>query len=320
MPFQRLLHTTYGEIVLRNAAATVREGLLDYKIERRALRALRNVLRSLPSKYSFDVFCRELFNTLENRTSSFQVAGAERPNGDIYLAAVMEFGAISKLLHRVKSNDRGETYHRIDDAIARKPTQSALIEAANIINLAAQDMGTLMLALDRNIFWATTRDAFAQIELNAVANGQPNACSEARNVLGLGHIEPYTHLRPRPLYLFEAVRPLSEMKKELRVARPTTIDGFNNLRFRQKWGLPPRSHGSGLTVHLKSGFGDGAPEFVATGVPIRDNFRCRYLGNIADYAPGNDDEFLAYLKNVVCEPADELARELEQAMRRTRRV
>jgi hypothetical protein len=251
---------------------------------------------------------------MAGHTQDFKVMGVEEPPDATLLCAVVEFGAIQSILRFIKSVDKGKSYPRIDNALARKPTLRAIAGAADIINQAANDMGALLLARERNIFWATTATAFTNMEADAQTKGVSCPCTEFRNILGLGHIEPYSRTRPRAMFVFEALRPLAAMRKEFRVARPTTIDGFSNPRFRQIWGLPPRSQGSGVTVHLKAGFGDGAPEFVATAIPIRGNFRCRFLGNLSSSAPGTDDEFLDYLKQVIPEPVTDLITELKGAM------
>ena len=56
--------------------------------------------------------------------------------------------------------------------------------------------------------------------------------------------------------------------------------------------------GCGLTVNLGDRhFTDGAPELVSTKIPLKGNFTCRWVGEVASRPPGTDDRFLAFLQS-----------------------
>ncbi len=312
MEFQKLTQTPFGRILLNNAAMAVRCRILTPREQRLALRALSRALQSMPKRYSASRLKRELFSQFQNRAYQFQVAGVETPDRDTYIASVGRFELIKEFLTQIGAVDKNN--RRVRSALAPHPSEQALRGAADVINEFSNTMDVLVLKGAHNIFFATAKTVLDDIEGRARRLAR-HPVNEVRDVLGLCHIHPISPVEPRPVFVFESVRPVAEFSSQFRIARPTTIDGFDNPRFRQEWPTAhDRAKGSGLTVFLKHGFDAGAPEYVATGIALKDNFRCRYLGAVDTMPVGTDLEFIKFLmkdhKTTLLELADELSKAL----------
>jgi hypothetical protein len=161
-----------------------------------------------------------------------------------------------------------------------------------------------------DFFWATSAHSVKELENSVRAgalpghvdtsNPPPELAERIRDFLGLAHIRPDDRGEGQHVFLFEARATLEEIASDIdfRVARPTTIDGFDNPRFRQR---RPNSgdivEGCGMTVNLNGGeFCIGAPELVSTEISIMKYFHCRWVGKIGTEPRGSDQAFVDFLR------------------------
>jgi hypothetical protein len=286
--------TTRGKILLVNAYDLLQAGLLTPRKLRLALRGLRRTLHSLPDKHEDKQLISSLAALRNSVASLFQAIANEGPPDHLTIAAVRTFDDVKAMLTEIQKVHKED--RRIRAALAPKPPESAIRLAAEALNEYIPRMPALALGIPFNLFWATTREAITSIEGKSATGDVAN---RIRDRLGLCHIEPDNRGRRPHIFVFEGLRPLREMRREadFRVSRPTLIDGFDNPRFRQ---LTKHCRGAiqgcGLTVDLDRGmFADGAPELVATKIPMKDNFRCRWIGEVSSMASGTDDVFLEFI-------------------------
>jgi hypothetical protein len=312
MGLEALTSSVRGSILLLNVFDTIKERLLEPRDEKNALLGLAETIDGLSDPSDHDLVMKELFKGLGPQSHRYQVAAVRTAPSDVHLAAVRGFDDVKELLKQIAKKHKWD--RRLRNAIAANATASALRDAASIINHYSDEMTRLLLSGPYNIFFATTRRAFSTAESLLAGMGDDEAATAIRDHLGLVQVEPISSLQPMPLFVFESLKTVGEMENEFRVARPTTIDGFDNRRFRQSWSKRAyaQASGGGLTVYLRPGFGEGMPEFVATGLPLKGNFKCRYLGSVLRPAAGNDVEFLSYLMHKRRLSLDEMALRLNK--------
>jgi hypothetical protein len=294
----KLTGTIRGKILLVNVYDLVRSNLLDPKNLRLALRGMRMALRKAPNPCTEDELISHLSLLRNSMATKFQAIASERPGGHVTIAAIRSFDDIKPMLFEIEKVHKVD--RRVRAALAPRPPAEVIRAVAGVINEYIPKMPTLALGIPFNLFWATTIDAVRTLEREASESGQPIG-ELIRNYLGLGHVQPDGSGRARHLFVFEGLRPLGEMQpgEGFRIARPTTIDGFDNPRFRQSMGSSTQAvSGCGLTVKLgEPHFADGAPELVSTKIPLKGNFSCRWIGEVASRPPGNDHSFLEFLRS-----------------------
>jgi hypothetical protein len=308
MSISRLLETDRGKILLVNTFDMAEEGLLEHERLRLAIKGLKAALRALsPARvYGEEELVQAIAQKVYPNSQRLHANGTERPAGTIHIAAVRTFPEIATLLLRVQKN------HPDDIAIRRvlrpRASDEAIADAARLINRYCDRLPQLEVGGLRNFFWATSLDRLRDVEqefFDMLRNGVVGLSPEelpnyVRDMLGLAHISPDPYGQPCHLFVFEGQMTLDEMaaRVDFRCARPTTIDGFENPRFRQR--RPPSAAlalGFGMTVNLGRGvYGDGLPELVSTGISIAGHFKCRHLGKVSRMPLGSDVDFVDFLQ------------------------
>jgi len=294
MALDKLLRSKRGKMLLVNAADMVELALLDGRIQRMAIRGLKLVLGRLSSRPTATALVKGVGAMLFQRASFFHLAARERPPASTYIAAVRSLEELKPILHVSKKVHRKD--REIRNVLSPKPTAKAIARVGDIINRYPK-LDKAILGYQFDLFWGTTNEEVQDVERKS--GGGDSFAHALRDRLGLAHLIPKLGAPKRHLFVFEATRALADIQRDsdFIVARPTTIEGFDNPRFRQRrpfrldepWGF-------GLTVDLTSGiFADGAPEVVASPVRIGGNFVCRYAGCVSRLAKGTDDDFLKFL-------------------------
>lgn len=312
MSFHRLAETVESSIVLANAFETCRLELLTRRELRLALKGLHHALGKMGPSFTVSELIDEVVKVLVPSSNRLQVCGNRAPLPTERLFVLRDFSDIQILLGQILKVHK---YNRaVKNALAPSASDNAMIRAADAINEYSPLMGRLVLSGPYNIFFATRLSDAIAIETRS-----PFPADGLRDALGLVQTKPVSSAGGKPLFAFEAKGPISTYADELRIARPTTIEGFNNLRFRQCWPSDwphPQSHGK--TVQLGHTFGTGLPEWVATGVPLRDNFLCRFVGRVRTFPQGTDATFLQYIDPKPTVPLADMATYLDQRMRSPR--
>jgi hypothetical protein len=295
-PITKLSATTRGKLLLVNAYDLLQAELLEPRKLLLALRGLRRVARKLPDGYT-DAQLVSCLAGLRNPVAPlFQAIANELPPDDLTITAVRTFDDVRTMLTEIQKVHKDD--RRIRAALAPRPPVNAIRSAADTLNEYIPRMPSLALGIPFNLFWATTIDEITSLERKSGA-GDNTIANDVRDRLGLCHIHPDRHGRTPHLFVFEGLRTLGEMRADgdFRITRPTIIDGFDNPRFRQLTSdCSTKLKGCGLTVDLHGGvFADGAPELVATKIPVKGNFRCRWIGNVSSMPGGTDDTFLDFI-------------------------
>lgn len=300
MSFRRLLDNDLGRIVLLNLRETIRADILDTHVEVGPLLGkLRDALARLVPGYGPDALNDAIGGIVWSDPSTYQFAARETPSISLRIAAVRPYDEIKLLLEKIR------TVHRLPalaSALAPDPTDEALSTAADLITEYSQDMPKLAMGRTYDFFWASIADEVAAIEKTTA--DKPAAIRRhmtprlLRDRLGLVHLRPSRAGKPIPLFVFEAKASLTELghPKAFRVSRPTTLDGFDNPRFRQQATTRTEQDGCGATVDLSEGlYGDGLPEMVSREIALLGRFECRYVGRLATDAVGSDKDFVSFL-------------------------
>ena len=307
MPVGRLLATDRGKILLVNAYDMAQSNLLPKARLRLAIRGLKAAVRSLPDPYCEATLVNTIGAYVYPHSSLLHANGTEYPDEDIHFAVVRTFDDVAALLRRIQKsypNDRS-----VRRALLPRASDKIRVDAARIVNDYTARLQHLTIGGPYNFFWATTRSQLREIEhdfMSAMSNNLAGVSPEdlanyVRDVLGLSHIQPDYWGCEKDIYAFETIVTLKQIRTrvDFRSARPTTIDGFDNPRFRQLLPVTPRHRkGFGLTVDLADGkFADGVPEVVSTEIPLFQNFVCRWLGKVSTRTEGEDGAFVQFLRN-----------------------
>jgi hypothetical protein len=188
---------------------------------------------------------------------------------------------------------------------------------ASTLNKYADLMPRLVLQGGFNILFATSSDEFRIVEASVSVTPSSNTASAIRDSLGLVHVGLDAVGRPTPLFVFHSQKPLSAWDGQLRVRRPTTVEGFDNRRFKQAWPLGELvESGAGRTVDIDpGGYGPGCSEFVMSGLTLKDNFTCHYIGLVDTNPAGSDHDFLDYLLAGRSETFDDMWVDLQARLR-----
>lgn len=288
MGFHRLLETAHGQIVLLNLRETIHEGLLDEEVAGEFLRKTGLKLQALPSAHVEDDLVAALGEVVWS-DPRYMISARETPSSTLHIAAVRTLSDVLPALKRIRKVHAPPELASLFDP----PTSTALHAAARLLNQYSTMMPHLTLGEGFNAFWATTREAIEEIEA-----GSTDPAHDVRDILGLVQHNPSKIGGPIPLFLFEGVAPLGALpnRDAFRCARPTTLDGFNNPRFRQARPHGFAENGCGATVDIRGGaYSVGVPEIISTEMPLRGQLKCRYLGKVLRDPAGNDTDFIRFL-------------------------
>lgn len=309
MGFDRLLASDRGRIILVNLHHTIASAILPSPLARECLVRLRDQLRMLgPVPTDSDIlaaFRAALFRP----AARFQVRSTERPDVDVSICAVVGFEKISALLWKVAQRD-GSFEARVGVVTDPAAPRATVAMAASLLNRATRYMPDLTLSDSDTIFWATPEREFDRLiadwgAARTTAPGGGNPAGYVRDKLGLVHLDAVAPNTARHLFAMRGTMRLSDIGRSVRFqcARPSTLDGFDNPRFRQSLPATPAHPGCGLTVDLHLGsFGIGAAELVSTPLSLAF-FQCEYIGELLTPPDGSDADYVAVLS-----PASEHSR------------
>ena len=146
------------------------------------------------------------------------------------------------------------------------------------------------------LIWGTPLDVLDSA-INDPTLPADKRASRVRDALGLVHLNPGPMDPERHLFVFRSNQTLAAIRalpSYFSVARPTTLDGFDNHRFCQR-DLGGRLPGWGNTVDVGSGIcRTGFPEVVLTPMSV-SHFTCEYLGKLSAAHFANDTRYLGLL-------------------------
>jgi hypothetical protein len=290
--FNRLLATDRGKIVLVNLHQTVQAELIEGDLCAEILRLLAGAFERLPDAYSAGDIERVISEIVWS-DERYQLAAQETLDEGVHIAAVKPYDDLLPLLQRIrKLRISARLDEEIRSAIAEFAPEQALRRGIEILNERAPEAPQLTIGRGFNIFWATTLEA-----VRATAAQERSAPHVLRDRLGLVHFDPAKWKRGLHLIVFEATLPIGQLPTAaFRAARPTTLDGFDNPRFRQYRPPDMAPRGYGATVDITDGdYALGLPEIVSTEIPIQANFTCRYLGRVIEGPRGTDEGFVDFL-------------------------
>jgi hypothetical protein len=283
-----------GQIIIVNTNAMVKDQLLSPADRRLVIRGLKEVAATLAPTFKEAELVNGLYAAMKDHANRLQIAGVQCPPSNLHITAFRGWADIQAILEGIQ---RVEKKSRIvKNALATPKTDATYEAAAQAINQYAATMPSLLLqGMYKSIYYTISAEA-DDVETKAKTSGK-NVAEELRNKLGLVHIKGGTGPAGTPLFAFRSMHPISAFSSGFRIARPTIVDGFSNPRFRQGW--PPSDilqQGGGRTVDIElPNFAPGCSEFVATAVPIKDNFECSYVGLVQSARSGDDNLFLDYI-------------------------
>lgn len=298
MTFHRLKETDRGSIILVNLHETVTAGLIDDDLLKTSMKTIGAGLAALPSAYEDTDLLRVLSGAILSRAAVNQIAGNQTPDPGMVVVGVRPFEDVAPVLSKLRRQSEGHLSVLLDNALAADATEGAMADAAGVINTMTHEFDFLTLGWKYGVFWGTHLAHFERIEAAHYASGKrpEDLAATVRDCLGLVQYGPDNDGKAQHLFAFVARTPNREVTQKFKARRPTTLDGFDNHRFRQHLPVVPQPvAGCGFTVDLSpAAYGIGAPECVSTEIPLK-NFTCRYLGSVGTPAWGTDAEFLHYL-------------------------
>lgn len=295
MTIANLLSSHLGAIILHNTHALVQSDLLSDDDKRLVVVGLRRASRRLTLPHRPEDLIAAIRLELDPVVERLQVAGLSYPDPDVHLVAIRGWGDVRDMLeelYKAKKPDKvlqGLIYSAVH-------SDEFYMRAAHVLNARVSTPVPVVLSGPRNIFYLTSSQ-----RLEKAAPGYRNLpldlrAHKIRDVLGLGHLAARGDGRPYPLFAFRGMAPARKLQQGARIARPTTVDGFDNNRFKQEWAAADLDPcGGGMTVRLDTPFMAGSSEFVSTKILMRGHFVCEYLGSVTRPAAGSDAEFVKYL-------------------------
>lgn len=296
MALASFLASDLGAIILRNVHATLHSSLLSKEDKLLVMLGLRRAARALRLPYRPTDLVDILRAKLQPRLEKLQVAGLSEPAPDTFLIAFRGWPDVLDMLkqyHKVYKDDRELA------ALVKNPlhTDRFFQRAAEAINKYARTNVPVRLSGAFNIVFMTSTARFDRIVPDYHSLSGAARAKRVRDVLGLVQVAPLKDKPPPALFAFRTLVPASVLMSGARIARPTTVDGFDNSRFKQFWEhaeLEP--DGGGMTVCMARPFSPGSSEFVATAMLLKDQLTCEYVGTVTEPTTGTDPEFLDYMQ------------------------
>lgn len=299
MSFQKLVGNPKSRILLANLHDMAYSSLLGPLVQKTALKSLHSKLLTLSSNPQHKSVLKAFGSTLHADGVNYKILSEETPAETERIALVVDYSKVRKVLvqaiRRIRTSNPSE-HAVMQTALSSRASTLALRNAAGAINRLKLGLGGLTINDVYQVIWGTPLDCVDAL-LSDPSVPPDSRANRLRDVLGLIHLAPGPIAPERHMFVFRSDLTLAQIRSlpsHFEVARPTTLDGYDNHRFCQK-DLGGRRPGWGNTVDIAAGnCCCGFPEVVLTPMSI-SHFTCEYIGELAPTSFASDGRYFSLL-------------------------